>query len=190
MEYTDRLPPSLLGPPVFMGPPPLTPHGSWMSGPPPGPCYDDMPQWTEECWHQGYPMYHRGRHHGQEGHMRGRNGNWFSNRRGRRYRKRKQQKTEPDSTHYCDTCERSFTTTEKYYEHVSQHVECPEEDCEYTAHKKLVKIHWNNRHAPGAKRIKLDTPEEIAKWREERKKNFPTLENIAKKEQMEKEEQG
>ncbi|XP_060542481.1 FMR1-interacting protein NUFIP1 [Pantherophis guttatus] len=36
-------------------------------------------------------------------------------------------------------------------------------------------------HSSGAKRIKLDTPDEIARWREERKKNFPTLANIEKK---------
>ncbi|XP_042316830.1 nuclear fragile X mental retardation-interacting protein 1 [Sceloporus undulatus] len=47
-------------------------------------------------------------------------------------------------------------------------------------------------HSPGAKRIKLDTPEEIAKWREERRKNFPTLANIEKKKtvQMQKEQRG
>ncbi|TSZ40546.1 Nuclear fragile X mental retardation-interacting protein 1 [Bagarius yarrelli] len=41
---------------------------------------------------------------------------------------------------------------------------------------------WRDRsHAPGTKRIKLDTPEEIAKWREERKRNYPTKSNIKKK---------
>ncbi|XP_063160642.1 FMR1-interacting protein NUFIP1 [Candoia aspera] len=47
-------------------------------------------------------------------------------------------------------------------------------------------------HSPGAKRIKLDTPDEIARWREERKKNFPTLANIEKKKalKMEKECRG
>uniref|UniRef100_A0A8D0HF82 FMR1-interacting protein 1 conserved domain-containing protein n=1 Tax=Sphenodon punctatus TaxID=8508 RepID=A0A8D0HF82_SPHPU len=39
-------------------------------------------------------------------------------------------------------------------------------------------------HSPGAKRIKLDTPEEIAKWREERKRNFPTLANLEKKKML------
>ncbi|RXM98528.1 Nuclear fragile X mental retardation-interacting protein 1 [Acipenser ruthenus] len=36
-------------------------------------------------------------------------------------------------------------------------------------------------HVPGSKKIQLDTPEEISKWREARKKNYPTLQNIERK---------
>ncbi|KAI5108918.1 bridging integrator 1b isoform 2 [Silurus meridionalis] len=64
---------------------------------------------------------------------------------------------------------------------VSPDEQCSFEDCKYTAHEKLVKIHWKNSHARGAKRIKLDTPDEIAKWREERRRNYPTQSNIQKK---------
>ncbi|XP_038839165.1 nuclear fragile X mental retardation-interacting protein 1-like [Salvelinus namaycush] len=38
-----------------------------------------------------------------------------------------------------------------------------------------------SNHAPGAKRIKLDTPEEISKWRAERRRNYPTLVNVEKR---------
>ncbi|XP_072180300.1 FMR1-interacting protein NUFIP1-like [Diadema setosum] len=44
------------------------------------------------------------------------------------------------------------------------------------------------QHGPGAKTIKwLDTPEDIKKWREDRKRNFPTAANIARKREQEEE---
>ncbi|XP_077429897.1 FMR1-interacting protein NUFIP1 isoform X2 [Vanacampus margaritifer] len=98
--------------------------------------------------------------------------------------KKRQIKMEPEFKYFCDTCDRGFKNQEKYDEHVAQHVKCSVPDCSFTAHEKIVNIHWKNTHAPGMKRIKLDTAEEIAKWREDRRKNYPTLQNIEKKRKL------
>ncbi|XP_004066591.1 nuclear fragile X mental retardation-interacting protein 1 isoform X1 [Oryzias latipes] len=95
--------------------------------------------------------------------------------------KKQKNKKEPEYSHFCDTCDRGFKNQQKYNEHISQHVKCSVPDCSFMAHEKLVAIHWRHNHAPGARRIKLDTEEEISKWREERRKNYPTLENVVKK---------
>ena len=72
----------------------------------------------------------------------------------------------------CDRCDRSFRTQELLNQHISEHIPCGINGCQFVAHPKIVERHIQMQHETGlAEQImKLNTPEEIQKWREERKK--------------------
>ncbi|XP_031558959.1 nuclear fragile X mental retardation-interacting protein 1-like isoform X2 [Actinia tenebrosa] len=79
----------------------------------------------------------------------------------------------------CDVCERVFNTKQILDAHLATHVECEQEGCTFKASRK--------NHAEGRMRIVLETPEQIEKWKEERRKKYPTVANVEKKLAEEKE---
>ena len=62
------------------------------------------------------------------------------------------------------------------------------EGCLFEAHYNIVFKHQNSEHfnlkSIATKIVKLETPEDIAKWRESRRKNFPTLSRIAERQAL------
>lgn len=93
----------------------------------------------------------------------------------------KRQRKEPTFIDYCDVCDRGFKNNAKKVEHYQQHIKCDEPGCSFEAHFKLVAIHKQNLHGPNALRIKVETPEEIQRWREERKRKYPSYSNVQQK---------
>lgn len=89
----------------------------------------------------------------------------------------------------CDTCDRSFSTPEQLKKHLEQHRVCGINGCQFVAHEKVVEKHIEMQHVTGLyyRMKKVDTPEDIAKWIAERKKRYPSKENIEKR-QKEQEE--
>ncbi|EDO30834.1 predicted protein [Nematostella vectensis] len=81
----------------------------------------------------------------------------------------------------CDACCRDFNSQRSLDAHLALHEKCDQEGCDFKASRKALKLHFIQVHAEGRMRIKLDTPEEINKWRQERKRNYPTASNVAKR---------
>ncbi|XP_045766760.1 nuclear fragile X mental retardation-interacting protein 1 [Maniola jurtina] len=89
-----------------------------------------------------------------------------------------------DYQHWCETCDKGFATATFLENHKLQHQKCNIDGCQFVAHPKIITKHIQMQHSTGIfKRIaKLNNPEDIEKWREERKSKYPTIENIKKKE--------
>ena len=72
----------------------------------------------------------------------------------------------------CDRCDRSFKSKEILDAHVAEHVPCGIDGCVFVAHPKIVAKHVEMQHRTGlaSKIMRLTTPQEIEKWKEERRR--------------------
>lgn len=82
-------------------------------------------------------------------------------------------------TYSCDSCERTFQNKIQYETHLSTHLKCPFSECTFSASYRVMKLHKLAHSFPNFG--KKETPEEIAKYIEERRRRYPTKENIKKK---------
>lgn len=89
----------------------------------------------------------------------------------------------------CDTCDRIFQNAYLYEAHMKEHIVCNIDGCTFTAHEKIVTNHIKSQHSTGLydKIRYLSTPEDIKRWREERRNRYPTKSNIEKKQDAQKE---
>ncbi|KAJ6647425.1 Nuclear fragile X mental retardation-interacting protein 1 [Pseudolycoriella hygida] len=89
---------------------------------------------------------------------------------------------------WCEPCDRDFPSGDKLQEHKSQHQKCGIDGCKFEGHEIIVNKHIHLQHSSGLyDRLKnLETPEDIQKWREERRKRYPTKANIELRQQMQK----
>ncbi|CAG5022123.1 unnamed protein product [Parnassius apollo] len=84
---------------------------------------------------------------------------------------------------WCETCDKGFQTLQLLNNHKLQHEKCNIDGCQFVAHPKIITKHIQMQHSTGLyeKIAKLNNPEEIQKWREERKRKYPTKQNQEKK---------
>jgi hypothetical protein len=84
-----------------------------------------------------------------------------------------------EGSFHCEPCDKAFKQQKFYDAHMATHIPCSYEGCKFSAVKAIMKshelIHMKNMFN------KLETPEEIERYREERRKRFPTQETVAKR---------
>ncbi|KAI9578431.1 nuclear fragile X mental retardation-interacting protein 1 [Glossina fuscipes] len=81
---------------------------------------------------------------------------------------------------HCESCELDFQSPEDLKVHRLQHEKCPVDSCKFWGHSTIMDKHVLVLHSSGLfdKFKKLSTPEEIATWREERRRRYPTVANV------------
>ena len=89
---------------------------------------------------------------------------------------------------YCESCDKEFSRENDLLVHLRAHVSCKHAGCNFSATKKAVDSHFQILHGQysgnGFKIIDVDgqkfkvllgiSPDEVSKWRENRKSNFPS----------------
>lgn len=88
---------------------------------------------------------------------------------------------------YCKFCREGFASDNDLFQHRrNDHEKCPYDDCKFNASSKAVAEHITRVHIKSNTLVKiqdLTTPEQIEKWREERRKRYPTASNVALRQQ-------
>lgn len=81
---------------------------------------------------------------------------------------------------YCKLCDRSFKTEQQLQKHIREHEKCCYDGCNFEGHMTLLKKHIEMQHNSELfqRMTNVETDEDIEKWREERRKRYPTKANI------------
>lgn len=84
-----------------------------------------------------------------------------------------------EGAYKCKNCSRAYSEKIHYDNHVRSHKKCQHPGCDFEAIHKVLNDHILVHTIP--KELFFDSPEDIAKWREERRRNYPTREAIQRK---------
>ncbi|XP_034480732.1 nuclear fragile X mental retardation-interacting protein 1 [Drosophila innubila] len=86
----------------------------------------------------------------------------------------------PPRPEYCANCGMELATEQDMKRHLEQHETCPAENCDFAALANVLERHIEAHHITGLYKSvkKVWTAEDIAAWRAERRKRFPTTANV------------
>ncbi|XP_017037644.1 FMR1-interacting protein NUFIP1 [Drosophila kikkawai] len=86
----------------------------------------------------------------------------------------------PPRPEYCHTCGMMLANSQDMKLHLDKHEACPAGDCDFAALHNILEQHIEANHITGdyKKVKKVWTEVELAAWRAERRKRFPTAANV------------
>ncbi|XP_043650436.1 nuclear fragile X mental retardation-interacting protein 1 [Drosophila teissieri] len=86
----------------------------------------------------------------------------------------------PPRPEFCHTCGMELANSQDMKRHLEQHEFCPADDCDFAALHNILERHIEAKHITGTyvKVKKVWTEEELAAWKAERRKKFPTAANV------------
>lgn len=93
---------------------------------------------------------------------------------------------------FCKYCQEGFSNDTELFQHRRSHAKCPYDECKFNANDATIAIHIQKVHLKQNGLVKiqdLSTPEQIEKWREERRKRYPTTQNVILRQQIQEERQ-
>ncbi|XP_035780785.1 nuclear fragile X mental retardation-interacting protein 1-like [Anopheles albimanus] len=81
---------------------------------------------------------------------------------------------------WCEGCDVNCTSEEEYRRHIESHRPCQVSGCSFVGHPMVMKKHARKAHSEENNTESRTMPslEEIEQWKEERRKRFPTKQNI------------
>lgn len=91
---------------------------------------------------------------------------------------------------WCKYCRQGFANDTELYKHRGGHIKCTFEGCKFNASAQVVDEHFqkvHNKTNPIVKIKDFSTPEDIEKWRQERRKRYPTVANMQLRQQSQEE---
>lgn len=87
---------------------------------------------------------------------------------------------------YCKYCREGFRSENELFLHRKSHERCAYDGCQFNASAKVIAEHIQRVHLKTNSLVKiqdLTTPEQIEKWKEERRKRYPTTANVILRQQ-------
>lgn len=101
-----------------------------------------------------------------------------------------QQQFKRNPASFCKYCQLGFDSDTELFQHRRSHIKCPYDECKFNANEVTVANHIQRAHLKQNTTVKiadLTTPEQIEKWREERRKRYPTTQNVILRQQLQEE---